>query len=775
MALSIPLLLPPSARSSISRSLGCAGRFSVYFKRIFTLTCLLTLIGCDDSPSRSNGETAGAEVAGAEVAGAEVAGSEVAGSEVAGSEVAGAEVAGAEVAGAEVAGAEVRPACGSGPACPQGYSCECVFETTCECVAPINRSGCDDRLTCRDGETCRAFEKEDGSTEHMCWLDPESLAVTHLSSLADEEVLFAGASSMSITPQGFETPTPEGLNGAVMNFAPPIMSGDPRWRDCGYDGLCPDDQGYTGPDDGEGDGELQGVFIAGFSHGRPAQYCPEELIGCDRPECCASRYAHDDLKAQVVVLRRGNVTVALVALDVIGLFHTEIEHIRRELKHQLASRPELGTVDHILVGASHSHEGPDTVGQYGPGTALPLRSGRDPHWMAYLRAQVTQGILNSLEGLRPAQAQSTLIDEGVEGFGFSDSRPPYIYDDNIPVLHLSDAETDESIATLLSVGNHAEFLWDENPYLSADYFHFTRHYIETGLDAVRDDTGAEVKPALTGLGGVTVMFAGAIGGLINPGRGIAINYAGERFRDHGFEKADAAGQQIASRILAAQREGRFQEIAPASASPSLTVVVKRFLTPIENETFLLGGFIFKLFQRDIYNSQYEGGVTFFPDFPQVLSEVTALQLGSLRFFTAPGEVFPELLTGGYPDRPSAQRPVIGDVEERMTEAVCDERGLPEGVLGSLGGDSPCIVKPAQENPPRWEEAPQAPYGYDLVGQTPFFIGLGGDFLGYIVPPYDFITGSPLGQHYEETNSASQHFAPNWLSALTGAIERLETP
>ena len=652
----------------------------------------------------------------------------------------------------------------------------CATVNACECTAPMERGGCDQGLTCREGEICREMMNSSGTQiYHICWFDEANLPSKRGQSVAEGLSLQAGASSMSITPQGFETPKPEGLDGVEMNFSPPISMGDPRWNDCGYDGLCPEDEGYVAPDLGEGDGELQGAFIAGFSHGRPAQYCPDELIGCDRPECCQSKLAHDDLKAQVVVMRRGDLTIAFVALDVIGLFQSDVEQIRRELKAKLSERPNLGTVDHLIVGSSHSHEGPDTIGQYGAGSSIPLRSGRDQRWMGLLRSQVVNGIEESLDNLQPARAEYTINDEGILGLGLGDSRPPYIMDDNIPTLRLTSEHSGETIATLLSVANHAEFLWSGNPYLSADYFHYVRKYLEEGLSAVTDEMGLEVKPRIEGWGGVTVMFAGAVGGLINPGDATAINYAGQTFTDKGFQMADAAGQQIAYRLLNNYQNGQFRAVDEqdlGATKASLKFATRQFFTSIENMNFLLAGFTLKLFQREIYNASHQGGISFFPDFPKVVSEVSVVSLGHFTFFTAPGEVFPELLTGGYPNRGRVQTPVVGDVDAQRVDLICDERGLPVNVEGSQGGTFPCVVKGNQDNPPKWSEAPVGPYLYEVVSPTPFFIGLGGDFLGYIIPEYDFVGGDAPGAHYEETNSASMGLTNDWVTALQATLELL---
>ncbi len=130
--------------------------------------------------------------------------------------------------------------------------------------------------------------------------------------------------------------------------------------------------------------------------------------------------------------------------------------------------------------------------------------------------------------------------------------------------------------------------------------------------------------------------------------------------------------------------------------------------------------------------------------------------------------------GGYPGRPRHERGVFGDVEELRTPAACDMAGLPVA-----GGTLPCIVSPTQENPPNWVAAPQGPYGYDLIpGKHKFFIGLGMDFLGYMVPMYDFKAiyadqdADTSGSHYEETNSIGQDSVPKWQENLAAVLEAL---
>src|SRR5262249_55065742 len=78
---------------------------------------------------------------------------------------------------------------------------------------------------------------------------------------------------------------------------------------------------------------------------------------------------HDPLKARAVVLQHGERKLALVSIDLIGFFHAHVEHLRTKLPGYT----------YVLVSSTHNHEGPDTLGLWGPN---PFTSGVDP---AYLK------------------------------------------------------------------------------------------------------------------------------------------------------------------------------------------------------------------------------------------------------------------------------------------------------------------------------------------------------------------------------------------------------
>lgn len=634
----------------------------------------------------------------------------------------------------------------------------------CECVVAFDRR-CLTDADCRPDEICQRFVDTS-----ICWWEPPDVRVCPggegCAAPDAAAPVRAGAATRVVTLDGFETPLPEGLDGWKLLSGPDVEEG--HWRDCGYDDLCPGDPGYAGPDEGEADGQMQGMWIAGFTFGRPAQKCPPELVGCDAPECCVSEWAHDDIRVQVAVVEQGDVRVAFASLDTVGFFHSDVEDIRRAID------PSLG-IDLFIMAATHNHEGPDTAGQWGPGGELPERNGVDPKFLAKIKSQTVSGIEEAVAELEEVDLHAAVLDVGVEGMAMSDSRTPYIFDDNVPVVRMVSKATGQGVATLLSFANHPEVLWSGNTLITSDYPHYVRKYVREGLPVIPDGQGGVIAPALGGFGGVVVFFVGSVGGLIYPGKGYAVTHGGEILEEHSFRMADAVGQSLAKKVLNAWYQGGFDPVE----SDGIRFATKRYLTGVGNKTFQLAGLLLGILKRDMYNVTTVGFLEFLPALPQIQSQTAIVELGPITFFTGPGEVFPETLVGGTPGRPSTETPVIGDVLEHRTPAVCGPDGLPTAE-GEPAGSTACVVKPTQNNPPNWEAAPQPPYGYDWVqGEYKFFIGLGMDFLGYMVPSYDFAVNDTglswdeaSGDHYEETNGVGADSLADWIQAIQQCSEAL---
>ncbi|MCB9793352.1 MAG: hypothetical protein H6741_11585 [Alphaproteobacteria bacterium] len=500
------------------------------------------------------------------------------------------------------------------------------------------------------------------------------------------------------------------VGAAVTSISPPCLeawideNGDERYAasrdsflDCGCDRLCEGDEGYPGPDEGEGDGEFNTAWIAGFSQGRPAQG------------------VHDDVEARAIVLDQGDTRLAIVSIDVVGFFHDEVLRIREGLD------PALG-VDHVILTSTHTHEGPDTMGMWGPAFG---RSGVQPEYNAFVRDQVTEAISLAVGGLTPVDhmvlgsADPAAAHERGQANLQRDSRDPVIIVDEVGAAAFYDAQG-QVIATLVSWGSHPEVLSDDNLLISADFSHYLREAVEQGVSWETAQTD--------GLGGVCIFLQGMVGGLMTP-LGVTVHDPdGNEWSEASWDKARALGWLVGELALSAVAEGQVVE------APELGFAQSLFKLPVDNIGFQ-AMFRIDVLPREIYDFDETQDVDD-DNLPHVLTEVDWVQIGPLRLLTVPGELVPEVAIGGY-----------------------------DG--SKVGTDLYELIDPNNPNPPDLSAAPEGPYLRDLLGgEANWIVGLGNDELGYIIPAYDFILhpDSPYiaeaeGDHYEETNSLGPETEP----------------
>ncbi len=565
-----------------------------------------------------------------------------------------------------------------------------------------------------------------------------------------DQPLLAGAAKRDVTPRGFEIarPTflrlknhpacaPEGFrddNGDVVcgELKDNILSDcgtdgicftDEGWTapdadgsendgifteyflDCGLDRLCPDDVGYPGPDEGEGDGVFQALWIAGYGNNRPAMMVKDELW------------------ARAIVFRQGDSTLAICSVDAVGLFFEEQERIRARVDSRVP-----GEVDLVLVQASHTHEAPDTMGQWGfvdPFNEIPDAPGRSEAHMELVREGCADAIAEAVAALEPVTLTVGQVDSGADGL-VRDSRDPVIINGTVTAVAVDGATN--TVATLINWGNHPESLDSDNNAISSDYLHRTRLALEEGLPETA------THPARAGRGGVAVYLQGAVGGLLGPNGFVITGRDGTQYENQAktFARTDAYGDNIAELGFAALAAGEVMT-APKLAFSRIT-----YRARVENVVFHVG--IHKgWFDRQVFS--FDPGAAIGGDnMPNLESGVAIIKLGSLGMITAPGELFPETFVG-FGDEHAYGRPII------------DENN---------------------PNPPDLNAAPKAPYLRERLGTTYAIpLGLCQDEMGYLVPTYDFklaegaeayIEHAP-GDHYEETNSIGPAAVPAYLTHL----------
>jgi len=429
----------------------------------------------------------------------------------------------------------------------------------------------------------------------------------------------------------------------------------------------------------------------------------------------AASGVRDDNWARAVVLDKGETRIAIVAVDLVGWFNDDVVATREMLSSDLG-------IDHLMVSSTHQHEGPDTMGLWGK-TAT--SGGYDPDYAAYVRERTVEAVVAAVADLREVGSLtvgsvdfSTYDDELGTRNLIRDSRDPVIIDEQIGAALLVDT-AGETIASLVNWGNHPEAMADENTLITSDYAHAIRESMEDGVD-----WQSYQKP---GLGGVSIYINASVGGLMTP---LGVSFTdpdGVVWSDYTFDRADAMGRAVADMAMDALDAG------VVDTDPVLAFEAQTLKFPVENWGFQ-AMFLSGIITRDLYDYDPSDAIDE-DNTPTVLTEVNRIQIGPLTMLTVPGEIFPELAVGGY-DGSRINSPV---------EVLISE-------------DNP--------NPPDLSLAPEGPYWKEmLLTEHAWIVGLGNDELGYIIPPYDFITDETLpyleeaeGDHYEETNSLGSETA-----------------
>lgn len=351
------------------------------------------------------------------------------------------------------------------------------------------------------------------------------------------------------------------------------------------------------------------VFLAGFGHNRPATK------------------VHDPIMARAVVLSDGTHKVALVSVDVVGLFFPSVENVRKQLPG----------FRYVLVSSTHNHEGPDTLGLWGKS---PFQSGIDPEYLKRVEDGAAKAVQLADKTLQPAAAK---IGSAKGPELLHDGRKPEVKHDDLVAVCFEPRDGGKPLGILVQWNCHPETLDDTNTEVSADYVHYT------------------VKHLADAHGCPIAYFTGTVGGLLTSLKVPVKDDAGRELKDGTFEKTERYGRlvgKLADKALAAA--------APATLTP-FDVRTRSVLMPVENPLYRLAAGTGVL-NRPMYT--YTGNPT--PkEFAEtkdltksvaVKTEVGYLKLGELVVAAIPGEIYPELVLGkvqepadpgaDYPDAPA---------------------------------------------------------------------------------------------------------------------------
>lgn len=416
------------------------------------------------------------------------------------------------------------------------------------------------------------------------------------------------------------------------------------------------------------------IFLAGFGNNRPA-----------------TGY-HDRLWARGVVIDGRGGRVALVALDVVGYFVNEVETIRGLLSPDSA-------IDYLVVHSTHQHEGPDTMGLWGPDD---FTSGVDFGYIDFVNAAVADCVDEAAARLQPARVKfatadsaglSLGLDAEDDGFGVGDGKvlagdellapatQGRIVDPRIGVMQFTTRGSPFSVlATVVNFGSHPESLGSSNTLVTADFPHYVRQRLEAEF------------------GGLAIWVSGDLGVLQGPlDLDVLDPQTGLPAPRRTFRFAEVHGTQLAERAIAAVDVRKPGHPAPRISFASQSPVAIRLDNPFFR-LFIALGVINP--RRQLFTDGLPDpsvGFPFPPPFdgiPQALgadlhTEVGAFRIGEGSFAVVPGELDPQ----------------IGEIYRAAM------RGAEHGFLIGLGNDEIGYQLPA----PKWDDSCHACFLFVLGG------------------------------------------------------------
>jgi hypothetical protein len=366
------------------------------------------------------------------------------------------------------------------------------------------------------------------------------------------------------------------------------------------------------------------VFLAGFGNNRQATGYNDRLWA----------------RGMVVDGRGGR--VAIVALDLVGYFNHETQTIR-------ALVDPASEIDYMVVHSTHQHEGPDTMGLWGPDA---LTSGTDMAYLDYVNLSVADCIDEAASNLTPARLKfattdsvglSLGLDVEDDGFGVSDGK--VLVDDDLLApatdgrivnsrLSIMQATSlgppTEVLATLVNFASHPESLGSNNTLVTSDFPHYAREAIEASQ------------------GGTAIWVSGDLGVLQGP---LDIDVldpdTGSPAVRRTFRWAQVHGEQLAARVVSA--------IPPHPGKPTARIdfaSTQSFAIRLDNPYFrffiAIGVLPTGLFTDDLPDVSI--GFPFPPPFdtiPQALGEDIHTEVGAFRineasFAVVPSELDPQI-------------------------------------------------------------------------------------------------------------------------------------
>ncbi len=391
------------------------------------------------------------------------------------------------------------------------------------------------------------------------------------------------------------------------------------------------------------------VYMAGFGQNRKATG------------------VHDPLKARATVLKDANGKVALVSVDLVGLFQDEVAQVRRQLPG----------FKQVVISSTHNHEGPDTMGLWGKS---PIQSGIDPVYLRMVREKIVEAVKAADQSAAAAVAR---IGVAHAPELLADGREPYVKQDELVVLTFSKPGEQSPSGLCVQWNCHPETLESENTKISADF------------------VGPLVERLQRRYHCPVVHFTGVVGGLMTT-LGLEVRDAQGRVLANGsMEKTERYATLLAERVEKLVSRSQPIRLVPIAAK-SCDVFI-----PLDNKLYMLARTVGVL-QRDAFaweGNPYKAAKAADSTAKRfcLRTEVGWLGLGELDVALIPGEIYPELVLGKVQDPPDSGADFpAAPIEPSIYGQLPGRRHM---ILG-LANDEIGYIIPKRQ----WDEKPPFCYG-----------------------------------------------------------------
>lgn len=346
----------------------------------------------------------------------------------------------------------------------------------------------------------------------------------------------------------------------------------------------------------------------------------------------------DDLQAKALWIDdnsgRGGVVFAVV--DCVGLFGVDVAEIRDRLR-RFCAETKCRSVN---IFATHCHAGIDTMGMWGP---LP-KSGRDKDFMEIVYKGVVKAVKKAYENRTDGQVYigKAKAEEGWQ----RDQRPPKVFSDDITRLRFVPDDGSEE-TYLINFATHPESLQGKNSLVSADFPCYMARYVKEHKNANM------------------MFFPSAVGGLCM-----------NELDDNNIVSTMKTGQLMGEKVCKIRKERKLK--------PMINILRQEVYLNCANPFFWLASKLKIIPEKMVVTGSGELNLG-------MKTELSYIQFGSVNMLLLPGEIFPELVYGGYlseDESGTGKSPEINP--EPLCEIVDDEDLL---VFGLANGEIGYILAP----------------------------------------------------------------------------------